>query len=860
MRYPLNRNCRSFLTVFGLFWFGVCHPHFGRAEELRAFWVDTFHAALRNAAEVTQLVSDARAGNFNAVIVEVRKRGDAYYNSRFEPKASDVASGFDPLAELLLQAHNTSVGPRLEVHAWIVTYNIWNKETTLPPQADHPFRLHPDWLTRSSTGASWDGSNYAFDPGHPDVQEHTFQVALDLISRYDIDGFQFDYIRYAGNTWGYNDVAVARFNRETGSTGKPAPDDSAWLQWRRDQGTSLVRRVYLEAMAVKPNLKVSAATITWTPSATSYAQWLTSAAYSRVLQDWRGWLEEGILDLNIPMAYFRHEQNAGDWANWSRFAKDNRYGRHLALGVGAYLNTISNTLVQMNSVRQGTASAAPSEGVVCYSYAVPVKDGVPRDEFLTALTGPSSHHPTEPALFPAPVDPPAMPWKSPTGPALLMGYVRDAQSGQPLEGVTIEVCDATTPFLRTDVNGFFGLTRPPSNGLSLITSAHGCAAQEHWVALEPGEVTQADFHLAPPDPDTAPENIRVSTGANSALVSWSTRTPTAGQVLHGLGGPCDSDGATASDHTVATNHTVFLSSLTRRDDNDPRPFRLRVATWTDRSTNLSDLRLFSPAWPRVSDETEARWTGSWTFVTNSAASLGRAYRRASAVSGTPTAELAWRTRIDTPGLYDLSVLYPAGANGSSGVRYEIESSAGRTTVVVNQAAGGGLYRTVAANIRFAAGETAIVRLRNNTSSGTGSYVLADAVRWTLRPGQDPPSPGQVPEWWAAHFFTGPSDPALDPDADGYSNYAEFVLGSDPTDPGSLFQIRSVWLDGADWHIRFHPRHQGRAYRLLRASGLEAAVWQPVASAGLAAGPDNEGVFTDAAPDPARTFYRLEVDL
>lgn len=251
MRYRLNRNPGSFLTVFGLFWFGVCHPQFGRADELRAFWVDTFHAAMRNTAEVSQLVSDARAGNFNAVIVEVRKRG---------------------------------------------------------------------------------------------------------------------------------------------------------------------------------------------------------AGYSRVLQDWRGWLEEGILDLNIPMAYFRHEQNAGDWANWSRFAKENRSGRHLALGVGAYLNTISNTLVQMNSVRQGTASALPSEGVVCYSYAAPVKDAVLRNEFLEALTGPSSHHPNTPALFPTPVNPPAMPWKSPTGPALLMGYVRDAQTGQPLDGVTIEVCDATRTFYRLEVD------------------------------------------------------------------------------------------------------------------------------------------------------------------------------------------------------------------------------------------------------------------------------------------------------------------------------------------------------------------------------------------------------------------------
>ena len=87
-----------------------------------------------------------------------------------------------------------------------------------------------------------------------------------------------------------------------------------------------------------------------------------------------------------------------------------------------------------------------------------------------------------------------------------------------------------------------------------------------------------------------------------------------------------------------------------------------------------------------------------------------------------------------------------------------------------------------------------------------------------------------------------------------------MLGCDPTDPASLFQFRSVSFDDKGWHIRFHPRRQGRAYRLLRAPDIESAVWQPVASASLAAGPDNEGVFTDSAPDPAQTFYRLEVDL
>ena len=74
-----------------------------------------------------------RAGIFNAVIPEIRKRGDAYYLSNFEPEATDMVG--DSLAELITRAHSTNGGQqRIEVHAWIVTYNIWNNPTNRPPR------------------------------------------------------------------------------------------------------------------------------------------------------------------------------------------------------------------------------------------------------------------------------------------------------------------------------------------------------------------------------------------------------------------------------------------------------------------------------------------------------------------------------------------------------------------------------------------------------------------------------------------------------------------------------------------------------------------------------------------------------
>ena len=44
-----------------------------QSQEFRALWADTFHPGLRTSAEVSQMVADARAGNFNALIVEVRR-------------------------------------------------------------------------------------------------------------------------------------------------------------------------------------------------------------------------------------------------------------------------------------------------------------------------------------------------------------------------------------------------------------------------------------------------------------------------------------------------------------------------------------------------------------------------------------------------------------------------------------------------------------------------------------------------------------------------------------------------------------------------------------------------------------------
>lgn len=475
-RHRARTRLATVLAVTNLFWGGLAVT--AQTPEWRAFWVDAFGAGFKSSSEVTTLINNTRAANANAILPEVRKRGDAYYNgSIYEPKATDISpASFDPLADLIAKAHDTSGGKqRVEVHAWIVSYKIWGSQNSTPPASTppHPYTAHPEWLTQDINGATWDGSSYSFDPGHPDVQRHTFNVCMDIISRYDIDGFNFDYIRYTGNTWGYHPVTVARFNARYGRTGQPAPTDALWKQFRRDQVTALVRKVYLHTLALKPWVKISADTITWGNNGVANdAQWYnSSAAWNDVLQDWRGWMQEGILDLNIPMNYYRHHNttpptdHATAYTNWMNFAKDRKFNRHVAIGPGIYLNYTSNAIIQLRATRTPSPLGNYADGVCGYVYKQPDNQGTGFATFKNYLTNsPNAYDPVSPAIFATKVPVPDMPWKSAPTKGHLMGTVYGGSTTNSLDGAVISISGPVTRSQTNDATGFYGFVDlPPGN-------------------------------------------------------------------------------------------------------------------------------------------------------------------------------------------------------------------------------------------------------------------------------------------------------------------------------------------------------------------------------------------------------------
>ena len=114
-----------------------------KADEMRAFWVDAWGAGFLNASEVTTLVNNCRTYNYNAVIVQMRRRGDAFYMPQApngEPRTTALAGGYDALQELINQCHSGS--PRIEVHCWVPTHFIWG-DTNNPPLRPDTFSTRP---------------------------------------------------------------------------------------------------------------------------------------------------------------------------------------------------------------------------------------------------------------------------------------------------------------------------------------------------------------------------------------------------------------------------------------------------------------------------------------------------------------------------------------------------------------------------------------------------------------------------------------------------------------------------------------------------------------------------------------------
>ena len=565
--------------------------------EYRGFWVDTFNTPLNTHNNVLDVVSRAKRAKANAIFAQVRRRGDAWYVTPLEPRFAGVSATFDPLADLIAVAHAEGI----EVHAFVIMgaihlSTLTPPSITLPPSPQHVFNRHGgydpvtrrisqgpnNWLTRtllpdSGNNISFQGhrfgSDFWIDFGHPDAAAHTVDVLMHLVNNYNIDGLHLDRIRYPefaaagqtpanGTSVGYNHTSVERFNVRHNRTGMPASNDPTWSQWRRDQVSNIVRRVYLNVMNVKPHVKVSGAFIAFGAGPVTESEWNLSEAYWRVYQDWRAWTEEGTVDIAIPMNYKREHLagQATQFQQWTEWTRNHQYNRSALIGLGGFVNPIEGTLRQVrSSLLPSAATGNSTRGVVFFSMANSnsvATDGVTTTpivnpfaippsvtpvrlypEFASALTTGASvsgsiryEDPAlnQTAIFADNATIPVHSWKVAPGKGHLMGFARRADNSI-LDTATVTVENLDTGVIRTgatDGGGFYGaVDLEPGNYRVKAqlgsTTLFACSA-----TIVAGQVTTADLTSASAGTPTTTATLSPASpdGANGWYVTSPTLT------------------------------------------------------------------------------------------------------------------------------------------------------------------------------------------------------------------------------------------------------------------------------------------------------------------------------------------------
>ncbi len=268
---------------------GALLPCSASAGEFRAFWADAWGDGFKTPAKTTQLVDFAAEYGFNAVFIQVRKRGDACYKSSFEPMDPKVQKGYDPLADVIEKAHAKGI----EVHAWVMVYDVWVESRFVTLPEDHVYARHPDWASLNNKGEkTYANGRIYLDPGLPEVREYLTRIVLDIVKRYPVDGIHLDGLRYCDATFGYNPRSVEAFNARHNRTGSPDPKDPEWCAWRKEQVDILARDLPRAIRKARPKVKVSLA-----------AYYNQDDIRNRFFQDWPGWAKAGYYDFIVPMVF-----------------------------------------------------------------------------------------------------------------------------------------------------------------------------------------------------------------------------------------------------------------------------------------------------------------------------------------------------------------------------------------------------------------------------------------------------------------------------------------------------------------------------------------------------------------------------
>ncbi|MGK7881981.1 MAG: family 10 glycosylhydrolase [Crocosphaera sp.] len=277
--------------------------------EVRAMWLDRGSIVKTSSeAELAVLFDRMAEAGINTVFMETVNASYPIYPSKVAPEQNPLTKGWDPLKVAIKLAHERN----MELHAWVWVFAAanqgHNKVLEQPKNYLGPvLSRNPDWGITDKKGNYFDqGQQFkkAFlDPANPRVQDYLLSLFDEIVRNYDVDGIQFDYIRYPfqqpqiNQTFGYSKSSRYLFQEMTGVDPiEISPGHRLWNQWtefRVNQVDSFVARASRHLKKVKPELIVSASVFPIEQRDRLF----------RLQQNWEKWMRKEWVDMIVLMTY-----------------------------------------------------------------------------------------------------------------------------------------------------------------------------------------------------------------------------------------------------------------------------------------------------------------------------------------------------------------------------------------------------------------------------------------------------------------------------------------------------------------------------------------------------------------------------
>ncbi|MEB3357139.1 MAG: family 10 glycosylhydrolase [Synechococcales bacterium] len=276
--------------------------------EIRAIWLDRGTIVQAGSRQgLAQIFDRLQQAGINTIFIETVNAGYPIYPSQVAPQQNPLTRFWDPLEAAVELAHARD----MEIHAWMWAFATGNQRhntvVNLPWNYLGPvLEAHPDWANLDHRGQAIPaGQTKPFlDPANPQVRSYLLRLAEEIVTRYDVDGLQLDYIRYpfqdpsAGRTYGYGTASRQQFERLTGVdpvTISPS-DRHLWQQWtdfRVEQINSFVADVSRMVRQRRPDAILSVAVFPMSEH----------ERLQKLQQHWEVWARRGDVDLIVTMSY-----------------------------------------------------------------------------------------------------------------------------------------------------------------------------------------------------------------------------------------------------------------------------------------------------------------------------------------------------------------------------------------------------------------------------------------------------------------------------------------------------------------------------------------------------------------------------